>query len=166
MKICSDRPSTRGAESLVLEPARPEDAAALTQCARRAKAFWGYSQATLDAWEQDLTVEPDAVARGHYVVALDRGRLAGFGAIGKEAPGLALIHLWVEPEQMRRGVGRALFLDLAQRARSLGVPVLSIDADPYAAPFYEALGAVRTGSCPAPIAEDPLRVRPQFIYHL
>ena len=54
-----------------------------------------------------------------------------------------LVHLWVLPEAMGRGVGRSLFLHAVDRARALKLPRIEIESDPNAEPFYEGLGARR-----------------------
>ena len=56
----------------------------------------------------------------------------------------ALDGLFVEPAQMRRGIGRALVEDAAARARSRGALVMDVTAGP-AQPFYERAGFTVTG---------------------
>ncbi|MFD5418404.1 GNAT family N-acetyltransferase [Streptomyces sp. NPDC127069] len=56
--------------------------------------------------------------------------------------------LFVEPSAIGRGVGRLLYLDTVRRAASLGFRRLLIDADPHAAGFYRAMGAVPAAGSP------------------
>ena len=58
---------------------------------------------------------------------------------------MLLEHLWVLPEAMGRGIGRALFSHAVQRAKALGVQAIRIESDPYAEKFYERMGARRVG---------------------
>ena len=57
-----------------------------------------------------------------------------------------LLHLWVLPEAMRRGVGRSLFSHALERARNLGFRELEIESDPNAEGFYQRMGAQRVGT--------------------
>jgi GNAT superfamily N-acetyltransferase len=49
---------------------------------------------------------------------------------------LRLEHLWVLPDWMGQGIGRALFRHAAERAAARGALSLTIEADPNAEPFY------------------------------
>ena len=60
-----------------------------------------------------------------------------------------LEHMWIYPEQMGKGVGRALFAHTTRRAAELGLSELELSADPHAEPFYERMGARRVGDIPA-----------------
>ena len=57
-----------------------------------------------------------------------------------------LLHLWVLPEAMGRGVGRSLFRHALERARILGFRELEIESDPNAEGFYRRIGAHRVGT--------------------
>ncbi|MBL1078771.1 GNAT family N-acetyltransferase [Nocardia sp. 2] len=66
----------------------------------------------------------------------------------------------VHPEHARRGIGRALIEDLADRARAQGVAALSLTTFvevPWNAPYYERLGFRPLD--PAELTPDLLRVR-------
>ena len=51
-----------------------------------------------------------------------------------------LDNLWVMPEFIGRGVGKALFLHALDFARHRGYKILQLEADPNAAGFYEKMG--------------------------
>jgi GNAT superfamily N-acetyltransferase len=53
--------------------------------------------------------------------------------------------MFVAPDAMNRGVGRALLADACDVARGAGLRSLRIEAEPNAAGFYERLGARRVG---------------------
>jgi len=72
-------------------------------------------------------------------------------------------NLWVAPEHMRQGFGRALLFHALQTAALGGASFIHIDADPNAESFYVACGAARIGEVPAPIAGQPNRIRPQLM---
>jgi len=72
-----------------------------------------------------------------------------------------LEHMWIKPEYIGTGVGRALFLHLKERAVNLGLPALEISSDPNAEGFYQRLGAKRIGDVRSEIEGEP-RVLPRM----
>ncbi|AWE93116.1 MULTISPECIES: GNAT family N-acetyltransferase [Pseudomonas aeruginosa group] len=146
-----------------IRQARAEDAPALSRLAFAAKSVWGYRQAQLEAWREELHVSPEAIQARPVYLLEDAEGLAGMFALTPE-PGAEweLDSLWVAPRAMRRGYGRRLLASAAEHARSAGVSSLRIDADPYAEAFYIAQGAQRYATRAAPIDGEPGRVRPQL----
>ena len=149
-----------------IRTAMASEAHALSKLAVAAKAHWGYSQSQLRAWTSDLTLSPDAIAQLPTFVAevhAESGtEIAGFYQLDTLQLPWSLGHLWVKPQLMRRGLGRALLLHALARVADAGLTELCIDSDPHAEPFYVAFGAKRVGAIPAPIEDDPARMRPQL----
>jgi N-acetylglutamate synthase-like GNAT family acetyltransferase len=130
-----------------IRPARAEEADALSALAQRAKAHWGYDQAFLDACREELTYPGELVGAGGFFVVEDAGEVRGFYALAKVSPtAMELDAVFVEPDHIGQGYGRAL-LDhaIAEAGRHDDIERLVIQADPHAADFYEAAGAVRIG---------------------
>ncbi|KIF02393.1 hypothetical protein PL81_30200, partial [Streptomyces sp. RSD-27] len=135
-------------------PARPGEAAALTALVMRSKAHWGYGAEFLAACAAELRVREEELTARRIVVAENtRGEVLGLASLedggdtgGPDAggsPGTARLGLlFVEPSAIGRGIGRLLYLDAVRRAAALGFRRLVIDADPHAAGFYRAMGAV------------------------
>ena len=67
--------------------------------------------------------------------------------------------LFVEPEHMRRGIGRQLIEDAVTIARRRRRPRIEVTANPTALEFYAALGFVTDG-------EAPTRFGPAIRMHL
>lgn len=132
-------------QCLVIRPARPGEAAALSALAMRSKAHWGYDQEFLEAVRPVLTfTEADLAASPVYV--LEAAALpAGMCRLTGEPPGGQLEDLWLDPELIGRGMGRRLFEHALRIASELGFHSLVIEADPNAEPFYVAMGAARIG---------------------
>ncbi len=126
--------------------ARPDDAATLTEIAFAAKQHWGYPMAWIESWRDVLTVRPEFIAGHETYAAIDEGRAIGFYALGRKGDRMDLLHLWVLPEAMGRGVGRSLFSHALERARFLGFRELEIESDPNAEGFYQRMGAHRVGT--------------------
>ncbi len=123
--------------------ARPDDAATLTEIAFTAKRHWGYPARWIASWAHLLTIGPRLIAEQETYTAYVDGVPVGFYSLGRGLGRMSLEHLWVLPEAMRRGVGRALFIHAVERVRALGCETLEIESDPNAAGFYEHMGARR-----------------------
>nr|WSX48275.1 GNAT family N-acetyltransferase [Streptomyces sp. NBC_00974] len=136
-----------------LRPARAGEAEFLSGLVMRSKAHWGYDAAFLAACAPQLRVEAGDLAGRRIVVAEDvtggnagrgSGVVLGLASLEGEPPLGRLGLLFVEPAALGRGTGRLLYRDALRRAARLGFRRLLIDADPHAAGFYRAMGAVRT----------------------
>ena len=125
--------------------AGPDDAKALSRVAFAAKAHWGYPEVWMERWREGLTISPEFVSQREVYAAFVEGEPVGFYALVGEGPKIELEHLWVLPERMGLGLGRALFDHALGRAAALGAEVLGIEADPNAEGFYRRMGARRVG---------------------
>jgi GNAT superfamily N-acetyltransferase len=131
--------------------AKPGDAEALTRISFAAKRHWGYPERWIERWRETLTVTPDLVSRNEVYAAIVEGKAVGFYALAGEGRGIELEHLWVLPEFIGTGLGRALFDHAVRQAASLGAEVLSVEADPNAEGFYRRMGARRVGEISYPM---------------
>ena len=131
--------------------ARVEEAPALSELCVRSKAAWGYDEAFMALARAVLQVSPEQIAAGDVWVAMADRRVAGMVALGpsEEPDTLDLDKLFVEPQRIRTGVGRALIAHAIDEARRRGATRLTILSDPYAAGFYERNGARRLGEAPS-----------------
>ena len=144
---------------VVLRPARPAEATALTGLALRSKASWGYEPAFMDACTDELTITPDRCA-GRLVVAERAGAFVGYAELDGGPPRVELRGLFVEPGQQGGGIGRMLFDDACRRAAALGATTLFWDADPFAEEIYVRLGGRTVGR--APSGSVPGRMLPRM----
>ena len=129
--------------------ARPDEAETLTALAQAAKRHWNYPPEWIDSWKSDLTLTPEFIANNEVFVAIVDDSIAGCCALVESESLVELEHMWIYPEQMGQGVGRALFEHTARRAVELGFSELELSADPNAEPFYQRMGATRIGDVPA-----------------
>ncbi|MEV0411249.1 GNAT family N-acetyltransferase [Streptomyces sp. NPDC050448] len=127
-----------------LRAAGAGEAEVLTGLVLRSKAYWGYEAEFLASCAHELRIRAGEVAARRIVVAEDApgGRVLGLASLEGEPPVARLGLLFVEPEAIGRGVGRRLYRDVLGRAAELGFRRLLIDADPHAAGFYRAMGAL------------------------
>jgi GNAT superfamily N-acetyltransferase len=132
--------------ALHLRPGRDEEAGLLSQLALRSKGYWGYDQDFLDACRAELTLTPEDIRTRQVTVAERGGQIIGFSALAGQPPVGTLEELFVEPDHIGTGVGRALWRQAMVTARTVGFERITLEADPGAEPFYLAMGARRCGS--------------------
>jgi GNAT superfamily N-acetyltransferase len=146
--------------------AQPEVAHLLTQIAHAAKRHWHYPESWIEQWRPALTITPDFIANNEVFVAIINEAIAGCCALVITAALSEIEHMWIKPEYMGSGVGRALFEHVRKRARELQLPVLELSADPNAEGFYERMGAKRIGEVPASMNGAEGRVLPRMRINL
>jgi ribosomal protein S18 acetylase RimI-like enzyme len=147
-----------------IRPAQGHEAEALSALALKAKASWGYAADTIELWKQDLSISTDAITSRPTFVAAVGDEIVGFYSLLPSNHSWKLDHLWVLPQFMDRGIGRALVAHALETAARGGACSMTVDADPNAESFYLACGADRCGEVPAPIPGQPERVRPQLAF--
>jgi N-acetylglutamate synthase-like GNAT family acetyltransferase len=112
------------------------------------------------ACRSELTLTPESITSSNVKVAEINERLVGMAQLEVHERVAELAKLFVEPDVLRSGAGRALFMWAKTAARQFGAAVLIIDADPDAADFYRRLGA--TGDSLVPSGSLPGRVIPRL----
>ncbi len=148
-----------------IRAARPEEAAALSALALAAKAHWGYPASFLALCRAALAVDPAMIRSRLFRLAQSAdGGILGFYGFEPEPDGIGLSHLFVRPEAIGTGIGRALWRDAVETARRRGHDQLIVVGDPHAAGFYRRMGARPAGARPSEI--DPARPLPLFRYPL
>jgi ribosomal protein S18 acetylase RimI-like enzyme len=125
--------------------ADPRDANELTQLAIAAKQYWGYPDEWMAKWRSLLSMSPEYLSRNEVYVARIENEIAGFYALTGTGQTLVLDHLWVKPQHIGTGIGRALVTHAIQRAAALGADTVELEADPHAVGFYQRMGAQYRG---------------------
>jgi N-acetylglutamate synthase-like GNAT family acetyltransferase len=141
--------------------ALPEEADTLTEIAHAAKRHWKYPESWIQQWQTDLTVSAEFIRTHEVFAATINGAIAGCCALVMTDSLAEVEHMWIRPEQMGNGVGRALFEHVRARAVERGANALELSADPNAEGFYERLGAKRIGEVSADMDEQA-RVLPRM----
>jgi GNAT superfamily N-acetyltransferase len=134
----------------VIRPARPAEAADLTELIMRSKAYWGYDEEFMARCRPALTLRSSDIGPKRATVAEIDGRLAGIVTIAGTPPEGEIDLLFVDPWAIGTGVGRLLYDHALTFARDKGFAALLIEADPQAEPFYLRMGAVRIGDTVSP----------------
>jgi N-acetylglutamate synthase-like GNAT family acetyltransferase len=147
--------------NIQIRRAAPGEAGTLTSIAHAAKRHWNYPEAWIEHWKTDLTITPEFIVNHEVYVAVIDAAIAGCCALVVSDSLAELEHMWIDPQQMGNGVGRALFEHTKYRARQLGLRELELSADPNAEGFYERMGAKRVGEVKADMDGQP-RVLPRM----
>ena len=114
--------------------------------ALESKRSWGYDDDFIELCRAELTVSKQDVDTGMVFVAENEiGRVVGFYVLA-EYPRPELRMLFVSPDLIGRGLGKVLVQDALSVANSRGWSSLVIESDPFAASFYEHLGAELVGA--------------------
>jgi len=136
------------ASTTTIRCARRDDAEIITDIAFRSKASWGYNDDFMEAARQELTHTAEDIANpeNHYFCACQGERLVGFAAlIPYDKYRLELEAIFIDPANHRQGIGRLLMNRVVDEAQTLGYAAIIIQSDPFAAPFYQRLGAKQIG---------------------
>jgi N-acetylglutamate synthase-like GNAT family acetyltransferase len=132
--------------SVVIRDALLSEVDFLTELQRRASLVWEEYREDLLAHPEAVEVPASLVRDGAVRVAIAGGVVVGFSAVVPAgADAVELDGLFVEPDLMRGGVGRALVSDVVARASAAGVSRVEVTANPRALGFYQKVGFVTVG---------------------
>jgi N-acetylglutamate synthase-like GNAT family acetyltransferase len=113
----------------------------LRELTLESKAHWGYDPKRVSSWAATLDF-----AREIWVAEVG-GEIVAWAALRPPDDGVCeLDDLWVEPAEIRSGIGTRLFRHAADQARAAGARVLRWESDPNAVGFYERMGAETVGT--------------------
>ncbi len=121
--------------------AQVDDAPALSKLAEMSKRHWGYDDAFVSATIEEIAVTEEQIRRDSCFVAEVDGIAIGFYLLEQAS----LERMFVSPEFIGQGVGRALMEHLQTHAREQGLTRIEIISDPNAADFYRRMGAIESG---------------------
>ena len=129
-----------------IQPALPNDAAAVTACVRAAYA--GYVERIGREPAPMVADNAALIARGEVWVVSESGRLVGVLVMRPEPPALFVENVAVLPERQGHGLGRELMAFAEDHARAAGLAEVALYTNQKMTEnlrFYAALGYVETG---------------------
>jgi len=135
--------------SIEIRRAEAVEASELTAIAFAAKRHWGYPEAWIDLWSDELCVDGRYVEENWVFVATDGIRTLGWCAVLEKHEQCWLDYCWVLPEASGHGIGRALIDQAFRLAAELNSPTLKVVADSNAEGFYCKLGFRRISDHPS-----------------
>ena len=103
----------------------------------------------MEACRGELSLEPRDLELTSIAVAEHGGKPIGVAQLKVVNDEADLLKLFVDPNALRSGTGKALLAWATDVARKLGATRLTIEADPDAAPFYRRMGAYDVGQAPS-----------------
>ncbi|MDU5144025.1 MAG: GNAT family N-acetyltransferase [Paenibacillus dendritiformis] len=130
---------------MLIRKATPDEAGNLSGLAFRSKAYWGYSDDFMEACRDDLTISPERIASSLIYVVEEDCRMKGFVGLEIENGECLLTDLFIEPDAIGKGYGRALLQYIIEKAKDLGIHAVTLHSDPHAENFYLRMGARRIG---------------------
>lgn len=151
--------------AIKIRRARRGEAETISALSMRSKRSNGYDEAFMTACLEELTVtEVELIEREFWVA--DAGVICGCACLIVEGDdGFSEVHaLFIDPEYQRQGIGQLLWAKMVEQAKVLGLKRLRLDADPFAVPFYEAMGLVTIGHSPS--GSIPGRSLPRMEFEL
>jgi GNAT superfamily N-acetyltransferase len=132
---------------IALRDATLADIPALSDLFRRSSLSNDGDRAALLANPSVLELSPQSVIEGRTrVTVVDGTRVVGFATTARNDDGLELEDLFVDPDWMRMGIGRALVADALLLAGHLGLRCIDVTANPHALDFYRKVGVCKVGS--------------------
>lgn len=124
-----------------IRDATPEDVNVLREIFRRSALSNDGDRRALLANPDALEFSPPAETDGHSrVVVADGDQIVGFATSLVVRDVIELEDLFVDPDWMRRGIGRAMVVDAMEVARQRGIQRIEVTANPHAVTFYEKTG--------------------------
>lgn len=125
------------------------EASDLTAIAFASKRHWGYPEAWIDLWADELTVDAAYIEANRVFVAESGTCKLGWCAVSEQRGEYWLDYCWVLPEAAGHGIGRALVHRAFSLAAELRFSTLKVIADPNAEDFYRKLGFRNIGDHPS-----------------
>ena len=133
-------------------PAHFSDAKAITELTLRSKNYWNYGEAQIEAWYEELEVSEAFIHSNAVYKLLAHDKIAGFYAYTLESHSAVLEFLFIAPEYIGKGIGKALMNHFLQEMHLHKVSVITLDADRHAEGFYQKFGFVTVEQRPSTIA--------------
>ena len=147
-----------------VRPAEPHEAKELEELQARSASHWDYPDSYFDWAGDSLRITESYVHDNPVQVLADgNGRPLGFYSFTDSDDGLLLDKMFLDVDQIGRGLGRVLWQHAVQTARDLGASEFVIGSDPNAAPFYESMGATWYAAKPT---EEPTWTVQMYRYTL
>jgi GNAT superfamily N-acetyltransferase len=128
--------------TFLIRDAVPGDMSALRDLFRRSSLSNDGDRMSLLAHPDALELSDLAVTEGRTRTAVADGGTVGFATWLRAGDAIEIEDLFVDPEWMGQGIGRALVLDLLTIARGRGVRRVEVTANQHALAFYEKAGFV------------------------
>ena len=113
----------------------------LTDLTRRSKAHWGYDEAQILKWYDELRVHEDDIRAERVWVGMSGNQVVGYYSfLILSASVVKLDNLFIAPQQIGKGLGKILLTHFLDRGKDMGFQRATLDAEPHAEAFYKRFG--------------------------
>lgn len=100
-----------------------------------------YPKSWIEHWLDDLTLDSDKFSKQHVLVAEKKSEIIGFCSIIDNIENYEILHLWLLPKHIGKGIGKKLLIKTIDRFVKLVKPI-TVVVDPNAEKFYKCQGFV------------------------
>jgi GNAT superfamily N-acetyltransferase len=139
-------PPGSAATSCSVRRAREENLAEINRVIVASESRWDYPAAYLEAALPLLTIDEPYLAEHLCLEIVDEhATVVCFFAVAEDGGEHLLDHLWVRPDRLGQGIGRAACEHVFALARRHGWAALPVLPDPPAQGFYRKVGFEDTG---------------------
>lgn len=129
-----------------IQKAKPENHLILTEITKKSKAFWGYSEEQILAWNIQLTITADYIQNNDVFNLVEENKITGYYSyLKQENNQVKLDNLFVLPEYIGKGFGSFLMNDFLERMRNEKCQKIILDSEPNAEQFYQKIGFRKVG---------------------
>lgn len=150
---------------LRLRPATGADASALTDILHSAKASWGYPDDKMAEFRKHWLITEEIIDNQYVTIAERNGSPVAFSGLAAQDKDTLLVdYLFVAPQAQRQGIGDLLLTRAHDRARTLGLSRLYLEADTHSEAFYARQGFATIAKRPSEMS--PSRTIPMMEKHL
>jgi len=113
----------------------------LNEISMLSKAHWGYPKAWLEAWKDGLLISQEQFLQQYILVVEVDQQIIGFSAMKEQIANYEILHLWLLPAYIGKGIGKKLLQTIIQTFAKHDKPII-VEADPNAEAFYKSQGFV------------------------
>ena len=113
----------------------------LTEIALKSKAFWGYSNAQIESWRDDLTITTKMFKDWNIYKYLVGNEIAGFYILNRANIRTSFLEfLFILPTYIKQGIGKELLVHAIEYCKGGSSAILNVLSDPNAESFYAKHG--------------------------
>ncbi len=139
-------------QKIQIEKAKQSDSSILTEIAFSAKKHWNYPDNYFEIWKDELTITEEYVNQNIVYQASSENLILGFYSIVENKSdfsaggifvqkGFWLEHIFIRPNFHEFGIGRQLIEHAKMISKDMKIDNLLVFVDPFAAGFYNKIGA-------------------------
>jgi GNAT superfamily N-acetyltransferase len=149
---------------LKIRKAEASEAETLTAIAVASEAYWGYDADFIDRFKTLYKVTEEFIKTNPVYVMVEGENIVGFYGIVTDSREASLEYLYIEPGNIGKGYGKALWKHAVYICENLGIKELNMVTSPQAKEFYIKMGAVYTGETDSIVVKG--RKIPKLVYTL